>query len=220
MSRAALLVLADGRFPAGGHAHSGGAEAAVRAGRIKDAADLAAFCRGRLHTTGLTSAALAACAALGHDPVELDAAADARTPSPALRAAARRLGRQMMRAARATWPDPLLDALAARFPRGTHQPVVLGTAARAAGLGAEDAAHCVAYETISGPATAAVRLLSLDPFQATAVLARLAPETDDVAARAAAAARDGVDALPAASAPLLEITAEEHAAWPVRLFAS
>ncbi|MEU0088127.1 urease accessory UreF family protein [Streptomyces sp. NPDC006274] len=220
MSRAALLVLADGRFPAGGHAHSGGAEAAVRAGRIKDAADLAAFCRGRLHTTGLTSAALAACAALGHDPVELDAAADARTPSPALRAAARRLGRQMMRAARATWPDPLLDALAARFPRGTHQPVVLGTAARAAGLGAEDAAHCVAYETISGPATAAVRLLSLDPFQATAVLARLAPETDDVAARAAAAARDGVEALPAASAPLLEITAEEHAAWPVRLFAS
>ncbi|MEW2636135.1 urease accessory UreF family protein [Streptomyces sp. NPDC048389] len=220
MSRTALLVLADGRFPAGGHAHSGGAEAAVRAGRIKDAADLAAFCRGRLHTTGLTSAALAACAALGHDPVELDAAADARTPSPALRAAARRLGRQMMRAARATWPHPVLDALAALFPRGTHQPVVLGTAARAAGLGAEDAAHCVAYETISGPATAAVRLLSLDPFQATAVLAHLAPETDDVAARAAAAARDGVDALPAASAPLLEITAEEHAAWPVRLFAS
>ncbi|MEU5777009.1 urease accessory protein UreF, partial [Streptomyces venezuelae] len=31
MSRAALLVLADGRFPAGGHAHSGGAEAAVKA---------------------------------------------------------------------------------------------------------------------------------------------------------------------------------------------
>ncbi|MER6615859.1 urease accessory protein UreF [Streptomyces xantholiticus] len=220
MSRATLLVLADGRFPAGGHAHSGGVEAAVRAGRINDAADLAAFCRGRLHTVGLTSAALAVCAALGHDPVELDAAADARTPSPALRAAARRLGRQMMRAARATWPHPLLDALAARFPRGTHQPVVLGSAARAAGLGAEDAAYCVAYETISGPATAAVRLLSLDPFQATAVLARLAAETDAVAARAAAAAADGVDALPAASAPLLEITAEDHAAWPVRLFAS
>lgn len=60
MSRAALLVLADGRFPAGGHAHSGGAEPAVEAGRIRNAEDLAAFCRGRLHTTGLTSAALAA----------------------------------------------------------------------------------------------------------------------------------------------------------------
>ncbi|RSS56600.1 urease accessory protein UreF [Streptomyces sp. WAC01280] len=219
-SRSALLVLADGRFPAGGHAHSGGAEAAVKAGRIKDAAGLEAFCRGRLHTAGLTSAGLAAAAAHGLDPHELDAAADARTPSPALRAAARKLGRQLMRAARAAWPSPELDALAAAFPRGAHQPVVLGTTARAAGLGPEDAAHCVAYETVGGPATAAVRLLSLDPYQATAVLARLAPDMDRVAARAAAAARQGVDALPAASAPLLDLTAEQHATWPVRLFAS
>ncbi|MFB7372236.1 urease accessory protein UreF [Streptomyces sp. NPDC056222] len=219
-SRAALLVLADGRFPAGGHAHSGGAEAAVKAGRITDAASLAAFCRGRLHTSGLTAAALAAAAALGHDPYALDAAADARTPSPALRAAGRKLGRQMMRAARAAWPCPELDALATAFPRGAHQPVVLGVAARAAGLGPEDAAHCVAYETVSGPATATVRLLSLDPFQATAVLARLAPAMDRVAEEAAAAARQGIDALPAASAPLLDITAEQHASWPVRLFAS
>lgn len=80
MSRAALLVLADGRFPAGGHAHSGGAEAAVAAGRVRDAEGLAAFCRGRLHTTGLTSAALAAAAAGGQDPLALDEAADARTP--------------------------------------------------------------------------------------------------------------------------------------------
>ncbi|WP_405595866.1 urease accessory protein UreF [Streptomyces sp. NBC_01410] len=219
-ARAALLVLADGRFPAGGHAHSGGAEPAVKAGRIRDARDLEAFCRGRLHTTGLTSAGLAAAAALGLDPLALDAAADARTPSPALRATARKLGRQMMRAARSTWPSPELDALAAAFPRGTHQPIVLGLAARSAGLGPEDAAHCAVYESVGGPATAAVRLLSLDPFEATAVLARLAPAMDEVAAQAAHAAREGVDALPAASAPLLDITAEAHAAWPVRLFAS
>lgn len=225
MSRSALLVLADGRFPAGGHAHSGGAEAAVRAGRLTDAAGLEAFCRGRLHTTGLTSAALAAAAALGADPHALDEAADARTPSPALRAAARRLGRQLMRAARVAWPGPELDRLAAAFPRGAHQPVVLGTAARAAGLGPEDAAHCVAYETVGGPATAVVRLLGLDPFRATAVLARLAPAMDQVVADAVAAARAAVDrgcldALPAASAPMLDLTAEQHAAWPVRLFAS
>ncbi|MGW1639374.1 urease accessory protein UreF [Streptomyces lavendulae] len=224
MSLATLLVLADGRFPAGGHAHSGGAEAACKAGRIHDAATLADFCRGRLHTAGLTAAALAAAAALGLDPVELDAAADARTPSPALRAAARRLGRQLMRAARATWPDPGLDALAAAFPRGAHQPVVLGTAARAAGLGALDAAHVAAYESVSGPATATVRLLGLDPFEASGVLARLAPELDAVAAGAAEAAllarTEGPDALPASSSPLLEIAAQVHADWPVRLFAS
>lgn len=220
MSRAALLVLADGRFPAGGHAHSGGAEAAVKAGRIHDVTSLAAFCRGRLHTTGLTAAALAAAAAHGTDPLALDEAADARTPAPALRATARKLGRQLMRAARATWPGEELDALAAARPRGAHQPVVLGLTARTAGLTPEDAGHCAAYESVSGPATAVVRLLSLDPFQATAVLARLAPELDQVAERAARAAYDGIDALPAASAPLLDITAEAHAAWPVRLFAS
>ncbi|MER7100672.1 urease accessory UreF family protein, partial [Streptomyces humidus] len=149
---------------------------------------------------------------------------DARTPSPALRTTSRRLGRQLMRAARATWPDGELDAVARRFPKGAHQPVVLGLAARAAGLGPTDAAYCAVYESVGGPATAVVRLLSLDPFEATAVLARLAPELDRVADRAVTSATavrtEGVDVLPAASAPLLEIGAEVHAAWPVRLFAS
>ncbi|MGK5729781.1 urease accessory protein UreF [Streptomyces sp. URMC 124] len=221
---AALLVLADGRFPAGGHAHSGGAEAAVEAGRITDGRTLEEFCRGRLHTAGLTAAALAAAAAAGLDPLALDDAADARTPVPALRATARRLGRQMMRAARAAWPSDALDALAAARPRGAHQPVVLGLAARSAGLRPLDAAYAAVHESVSGPATAAVRLLSLDPFDATSVLARLAPELDAVALHAceaaARAAVEGEDALPAAAAPLLDITAEHHATWPVRLFAS
>jgi urease accessory protein len=224
MSRAALLVLADGRFPAGGHAHSGGVEAAVKAGRITGAAGLEEFCRGRLHTAGLVAASLAAAAALGVDAGALDRAADARTPSPALRTAGRKLGRQLMRAARATWPSGELDAVARAYPKGAHQPVVLGLAARAAGLGAVDAAYCAAYESVSGAASATVRLLSLDPFDATGVLARLAPEVDLVADRAVeagvAVVERGVDELPAASAPLLEIGAEVHAAWAVRLFAS
>jgi urease accessory protein len=224
MSRAALFVLADGRFPAGGHAHSGGAEAAVAASRINDADSLEDFCRGRLHTAGLVAASLAAAAAAGHDPVELDEAADARTAVPALRETARKLGRQMMRAARATWPSPELDALAAARPRGAHQPVVLGLAARSAGLAPLDAAYAAAYESVSGPTTAVIRLLSLDPFDATAVLARLGPDLDRTAEAAAVAAerlpQEGVEALPAAAAPLLDITAQQHAAWPVRLFAS
>ena len=219
-----LLILADGRFPAGGHAHSGGAEAAVRSGRVHDPASLQAFCTGRLHTTGLTTAALAAAAAGGVPPLELDAAADARTPSPALRAGSRRLGRQLLRAARTVWPHPALDRLAADRPRGAHQCVVLGLTATAAGLDPAEAAAAAAYDSVSGPVAAGVRLLGLDPFQATAVLARLAPDLARVsraaAAAARAAARDGLDALPAASAPLLDIYAEQHAEWPVRLFAS
>jgi urease accessory protein len=224
MSHAALLVLADGRFPAGGHAHSGGVEAAVTARTVRDPATLEEFCRGRLHTTGLVTAALACSAATGHDPFALDEAADARTPSPALREIARRLGRQLLRAARATWPHPELDHLARTRPHGFHQPVVLGLTARAAHLSAADAARAAAYDSVSGPATAAVRLLSLDPFDATAVLARLADDIDQVTDRATRAAarvrRHGTDALPATAAALLEIHAQHHAAWPVRLFAS
>ncbi|BFV60529.1 urease accessory UreF family protein [Kitasatospora sp. CMC57] len=216
---AALLLLADGRFPAGGHAHSGGAEAAVRSGRVHDHLSMGAFLTGRLHTTGLTTAALAAAAAL--DPgglAAVDEAADARTPSPAQRAASRRLGRQLLRAARATWPHPLLDELKAHHPGGAHQPVVLGATAHAAGLTPTDAAAVAAYESVNGPATACVRLLGLDPYQVTAQLARLGPALDDVTARAVEAARAGE--LPAASAPLLDVYAEQHSSWKVRLFAS
>ncbi|MGW3497060.1 urease accessory protein UreF [Streptomyces sp. NPDC001020] len=224
MSRTALLVLADGRFPAGGHAHSGGMEAAVASGAVHDSPSLEAFCRGRLHTAGLTAAGLAAAAATGYDALALDDAADTRTPAPALRGIARRLGRQLLRAARATWPCTDLDHLACHRPHGAHQPVVLGVAARAAGLTPLDAAHACVYESVGGPATAAVRLLSLDPFDATAVLARLADDCDTVADAAVAAAvrvtAEGVTALPATSAPLLDITGEQHAAWTVRLFAS
>ncbi|MCX5110112.1 urease accessory protein UreF [Streptomyces sp. NBC_00378] len=224
MSRAALLLLADGRFPAGGYAHSGGVEAAVAHKAVHDINSLEAFCRGRLHTTGLTTAGLAAAAAAGCDPLMLDDAADARTPVPALRAVARKLGRQMMRAARATFPSAELDRLAAERPRGAHQPIVQGVAARAAGLTPQDAACAAAYEAVGGPATAAVRLLSLDPLAASWLLARLSTEVDTVAADAAGAAArvetEGLDALPSASSPLLDITAEQHAAWTVRLFAS
>jgi urease accessory protein len=177
-----------------------------------------------LHTTGLVAAALAAAAAGGCDPLLLDAAADARTPAPALRQVARKLGRQLMRAARSVWPDPRLEELAAARPAGVHQPIVLGLAARAAGLTPPEAALAAAYDTVCGPVTAAVRLTGLDPFHASGVLARLTRDISDVAGRAAGhAARvpaEGVDALPADSAPLLDITAEQHATWPVRLFAS
>ncbi|WP_328436651.1 urease accessory protein UreF [Streptomyces sp. NBC_00444] len=224
MSRAALLLLADGRLPAGGHAHSGGVEAAVAYGAVHDKHSLEAFCRGRLHTAGLTAAGLAAAAAAGVDPLLLDDAADARTPVPALRAVARRLGRQMMRAARATFPSEDLELLAAARPQGAHQPIVLGLAARAAGLTPLDAASASAYENIGGPATAAVRLLSLDPLDASGLLARLSSDSDAVAAAAAQAAgrvtAEGIDVLPSASSPLLDIAGEQHAAWTVRLFAS
>ena len=224
---AALLLLSDGRFPAGGHAHSGGLEAAVTAGRVSDVPSLTAFLRGRMGTAGLVAGAFAAaaCAASADAAAlaELDAELDARMPSPTVRLASRRLGRQLLRAARAAWPaaSDAWTALAA-FPGGPHQPVAFGAAAAAAGVDPLGAATATIYDAAVGPATAAVRLLGLDPFAVHAALAGLSGAVDALAAEAASFAEPGVDPseLPSAGAPLLDLTAEQHARWEVRLFAS
>jgi urease accessory protein len=224
---ASLLQLADGRFPQGGHAHSGGAEEAVAAGRVRDLPTLEGFLRGRLWTVGRSDAALSAAAceeARRPDPAwaRLDAEAAARCPSPALRRAARALGRNLLRAAGAAWPGPWVTALRDMAP-APFASLVLGAAAAAHGADPAAAALVAAHGAVASPAAAAVRLLGLDPLEVAAVQARLAPEIDAVAGEAAvtaAACGRAWSGLPAASAPLLDLGAERHAAWEVRLFAS
>jgi urease accessory protein len=142
---------------------------------------------------------------------ELDAEFDARTPSAALRRVSRQQGKALLRAGRAMWPVE-------ETPTEPHHPVAVGIVAAAAGLGPVDAALVTAYGAVTGPAGAAVRLLGLDPYPVHALLARLA-DTCEAVATAAASISD-IDDLPAASAPLLDIAAEHHATWEVRLFAS
>jgi len=214
------LLLGDGRLPSGGHAHSGGLEAAVAAGRVHDLTSLEGFLKGRLATAGLTSAAFAAAAATHAKSIvdikALDGELDARTPAPALRKSSRQQGRALLRVGRAMFTLPELP----RFPEGPHQPVALGVVAAAAGLAPADVAAIAAYHAVAGPASAAVRLLGLDPYLVQEKLARLATDCDRIAARATAAAAGHISGLPSANGPLLDISAEVHAAWEVRLFAS
>jgi urease accessory protein len=208
---AALLALADSRLPAGGHAHSGGVEQAIAAGVVTDPASLSTFLRRRLATAGAVAAGLAA-AACGADAAVLallDAEADARTPSPALRAASRQQGRGLVRVGRRAWPSSAWDSL----PALPHHPIALGVAAAAGGLTARDAAQAAAYPSVSGAATAAQRLLAMDPLTVAAVTARLSPDIDAVAASA-------IGTLPAVTDPLLDLLAEVHAARKDRFFAS
>ena len=229
MSLSGLLLLTDARTPAGGHAHSGGIEAAVNAGTVRDVADLARFLQGRLHTTGLVAAAVAAlaCARAADsttalDPAgwdELDAEVSARTPSPAQREASRAQARTLLRAARVAWPAAVLDLLAGARP-GTHHGVALGAVAACAGCAPAEAALAGAYLSVTGPATAVVRLLGLDPLAVHAVLADLGSELDAVAGAAAASADGPLTELPSASAPRLDILAQAHARSELTLFAS
>ncbi|MBB5778513.1 urease accessory protein UreF [Nonomuraea jabiensis] len=315
----ALLLLADSRFPAGGHAHSGGTERAIASGAVFDVPSLARFLHGRLHTTGALTATLTAAAhthatttsppipqppitpppttpattsipppaaappttsasnlppaatrspatsppstdagtranagvgqpVSGSPWVLLDAEVDARTAAPAQRDASRTQGRLLLRVARRVWPSPVLEELARAVP-SPHHPIALGAVAYAAGATAEEAAMAAAYHAISGPATAAVRLLGLDPVAVHGLLADLTPHLTAIAteahltvtkARSTAVAdaessthpgfpsrppdpadpRPWLAALPAYSSPALDLLAEQHARAEVRLFVS
>lgn len=246
------LVLADARFPGGGHVHSGGVEEAVARGLVQDVETLRGFLLGRLRTAGLVAAAFAAAAARlaargvnarGTDTdardaqaspagawaaqasvagawaaqasrawAALDAEFDARTPSQAQREASRAQGRGTLRAVRAAWPSPVYDELGPR----PHHALLVGAVCGIAGEPPEEAARCVAYLAVSGPASAAVRLLGLDPFAVNAVLIHLEP------ALAAVVETAVTEDLPAPGAPVLDLLAQAHVAHRgrLRLFAS
>ena len=203
-----LLVLADSRFPGGGHAHSGGVEEAAARGLVTDEASLESFLVGRLRTAGLVSAAFAAAAVDG-DWSTLDVELDARTPSPAQRAASRAQGRSTLRAGRVAWPSPLLDELSQ-----PHHAIAVGALVRVAGGTRAEAAECAAYLSVSGPASAAVRLLGLDPFRVNAIVARIGISS---------IVHDSLAGLPMPGAPALDLFADNHARihqQEVRLFVS
>jgi urease accessory protein len=244
MGALASLMLADARFPGGGHVHSGGLEEAVARGLVTGVDDLEPLLRGRLRTAGLVAAAFAAAAAaeaadarVAQAPpsaaratqapesagwTELDAELDARTPSMAQREASRAQGRGTLRAVRAAWPSPVIDELVAVHPR-PHHPLLAGAVIGLSGGSPAEAAECVGYLAVSGPASAAVRLLGLDPFAVNACLVRLGPDLDDVVAHAARTASGPPADLPAPSAPVLDLMAQAHVHHhreQVRLFVS
>ncbi|MGF1647033.1 MAG: urease accessory protein UreF [Kineosporiaceae bacterium] len=222
-----LLLLADQRLPSGAHGHSGGIEQAVAEGLVRDAPSLEWFLAHRVRTAGLVAAGLAAAAttATAASIARLDAEADARTASPAVRGASRAQGRGLLRTARALWAAPSPSLAWSDLGARPHHAVVVGCAAGAAGLGAAGAALLAAHLAVSEPATAAQRLLALDPLAVAAVTATLAAVVDAVAADAAATGPpdSGADpwaALPDATDPRLDALAELHAARSDRLFAS
>jgi urease accessory protein len=237
-SGALLLLLLDGRAPAGGHSHSGGMEAAISAGFVADLAGVEAFCRGRLRTHGLVAAAFAAAAcqlwlgpaagagAASHPAAEpswdvLDSEFSARTPSEAMRESSRQLGGGLLRLLRAMLPAVDLTTPWTRCGSpAPHHPLVLGAAVALGGGDPTLAARAAALGVCTGPASAAVRLLGLDPYGTQGILARLTPEIDDCGSLAASSGAYEPQSLAADGAPALDLSADHHLTTEVRLFAS
>jgi urease accessory protein len=222
-----LLLLADTRFPAGGHGHSGGVEALVDRGLLRSTDDLAAVLAARVRTTAAVpaAAAAAACALAGTAArwAEWDAAVSARVPTQALREASRAQGAALLRTARTAWTSPALAALADLHR--PHHALVLGAAAAAAGASPPEAAALAVHHLIGGACTAAVRLLGLDPLRVAAIAADAGRRAEPVVAGAAAAGLAAASAadptlLPTDGNPLADVLAELHHRAEATLFAS
>ncbi|WP_082614020.1 urease accessory protein UreF [Mycobacterium sp. Root265] len=209
-SLATLLTLADSRLPTGGHVHSGGVEEAITAGRVTGVATLRAYLCRRIRSQGLVSASLAAAVHTGSLTIDAaDAETDARTPSPAARAASRAQGRGLLRLAKRVWPEHQWGTLGSK----PHLAVAAGAVGTASAVAPEHTALSVVYTTMTGSATAAQRLLALDPADVAVLTFELSPLCEQTAAQA-------VKELADLSDPLLDVLAEGHAARERPLFFS
>ena len=229
--RSLTLLLSDARFPSGGHAHSGGIEEACAEGTLDDLAGLDDFLRGRLATSGKVAAHIAA-AVCSHarDAGDLrrvwrvaDLECDARTPSPAARSVSRRQGGPLLRTALRVFDTEVLRSLLADSTTtgmDPHQPVATGAVAAAGRLSPLEAAAACAYGAVAGPASAALRLLGLDPAGVAKVLVGISGEVDSIAIDAARTADRPLSRLPSPSAPILDLLGEAHFERKERLFAS
>ncbi|GLZ37921.1 urease accessory UreF family protein [Actinokineospora sp. NBRC 105648] len=217
MSTSSLLLalLGDARLPSGGHTQSAGLEPALRAGTTP--AEVPAYLRARLRTVTRVEAGTAvvarAVAAEGGDLDAVEAAWAARTPSPALRANGRRLGRGYLRVLQTLWPGPTDD-------RARHwaRPVVLGLLAHRADLCPVDLARLVGYDDAQTVTAALLKLEPGDPLQATAWVRDLLPDIDRMARQLAPLRTP--DEIPSGGAPLIERWAQTHDTTTERLFSA
>jgi urease accessory protein len=228
-SNALVLFLADARLPSGSHVHSGGIEQAVDDGVITDVESLESFLVGRLMTGGRLAAHVAAvsfrlAAATPSGSAaqwrRLDTEVSARLAAPALRLASRRQGSSLLRTGVTMFGGPVLTTLGEGNAEGPHLAVVQGALAARTGVTARDAALVAIYGVVTSAASAALRLLGLDPVAVMRAVAGLAPQLDRESRLAAGRSGDDPEDLPSMASPLTDLMSQRHAQRKERLFAS
>jgi urease accessory protein len=209
-----MMLLADARLPAAGHAQSGGLEPAVAAGLGAD--QVPDYLATRLATVTRVEAGTAVVALhrmrSGEDLAEVETAWAARTPSAAMRTTSRAQGRALLRLVRRLWPQlPPVGATPSRA-------VVLASAAHACALSPRSLAQVVGYDDLQTVASAALKLLPLDPATTTQWVYDALPLVDHLAESVCHLVAPGQ--IPAAGAPQIEAWAEAHAVAERRLFSA
>ncbi|WP_052573453.1 urease accessory UreF family protein [Haloferula sp. BvORR071] len=213
-----LMQANDSQYPSGAYAHSYGLEELVEAGVVKNADDLERFLATQILPALLTfdlpyfvQAHAAANQANTARLLELDTELDAWRLPAETRDASRRIGSRRLELLRQLAPSPLVEAHAAACPFSHHLVV---TAIELASIPITQAARAFAFQTISGFATASMKLMRLGQTACQSIvrrtLDRLGTEIDAALSRPP----DGW------FNPLLEIASLRHARADARLFIS
>lgn len=218
-SELGALLLADARLPTGGHAHSAGLEPALEAGLAS--ALVPQYLTARLRTVGLVESAATVLAhrASRADPSRLSSVHEAllaRTPSAPLRTASGLLGRGLFRLAARWAPEhPGVAALAA-LGRAPMRPVALGVVSAVLDMDESQAARASLYDDAQTVAAAALKLLPVDPAEATGWVLAAAPAIEEMVAQAVTV--QDTSQMPALTAPQIEQWSLDHDTRTRRIF--
>lgn len=212
-----LMLLGDARLPSAGHTQSASLEPAVVDGLQPH--EVPAYVDLRLRTVTRVEAATGVVALhhlrQGFDLASVETAWASRTPSPAMRATSRTMGRALTRVVRHLWPDhPSVRAIA----KGASRAVVLAAAADACALSPRSLVRLIGYDDVQTVCSASLKLLPLDPAEVTRWVADAIPTIDALACEVAHCSAPAD--IPAAGAPQIEVWAETHAVTTRRLFSA
>ena len=213
-----LMQANDSQYPSGAYAHSYGLEELVEAGVVKDAEGLERFLERQIlpaliafELPYFVRAHRAAGKGDGRRLLELDAELDAWRLPAETRDASRRIGSRRLELLRQLAPSPLVEGHAAACPFSHHLVV---TAIELSSIPLAQAARAFAFQTVTGFATASMKLMRLGQSTCQAIvrrmLDRLGAEIDAALSRPPHGWFN----------PLLEIASLRHARADARLFIS
>ena len=214
-----VLQLADSALPTGAFAHSGGLEAAVQLGRVRDAAGLGPFLDEALWNAGAAALPFLDAAHAAPDRLAaVDRSCDAATPAHVANAASRLQGHAFLRAAAAAQPDALapLEAEVRASQLPGHLAPVFGAALARLGAPYDEARRLFLFGAARAIASAGVRLGLVGPLEAQ----RLLDRAGETAERVLAATRGRLLEEAAAASPLLDLVQSQQDRLYSRLFRS
>lgn len=223
----ALLQLSDSTLPVGAYAHSFGLEGLVQNGAVREAADLERFlCREML--SSLTEVELPLIrhsrSALERNDLpaltRLDQLALAARPTAEQRAAATRMGRQLMNLAPQLLGKSITDSPAWQLASDSlpHRQTSSTTALlhHFQQIPLDAGLHATAWQTLSGLAQAGLKLLHLGPSAIQGILARSSRRIPEAVKESQDIREEDIGSY----TPLWDIASSRHERAPTRLFIS